>query len=152
MNLFLKAAQFQFSVFQVCVGEGGPGHCGSRGSRRERRDHQQGAFPSRPRIKLKLQGAEYTDQIRSVQTRARYMFQTESRVCVFPQIGTYQMALCSKAHNKPFYVVAESFKFVRLYPLNQQDVPDKFKVRLPYFVCCVFLFFLMIFHPFIQIY
>lgn len=47
------------------------------------------------------------------------------------QIGTYQMALCSKAHNKPFYVVAESFKFVRLYPLNQQDVPDKFKVRPP---------------------
>lgn len=45
------------------------------------------------------------------------------------QIGTYQMALCAKAHNKPFYVVAESFKFVRLYPLNQQDVPDKFKVR-----------------------
>lgn len=45
-----------------------------------------------------------------------------------PQIGTYQMAMCSKAHNKPFYVVAESFKFVRLYPLNQQDVPDKFKV------------------------
>ena len=45
------------------------------------------------------------------------------------QIGTYQMAVCSKAHNKPFYVVAESFKFVRLYPLNQQDVPDKFKVR-----------------------
>lgn len=44
------------------------------------------------------------------------------------QIGTYQMAVCSKAHNKPFYVVAESFKFVRLYPLNQQDVPDKFKV------------------------
>lgn len=40
------------------------------------------------------------------------------------------MALCSKAHNKPFYVVAESFKFVRLYPLNQQDVPDKFKVQL----------------------
>lgn len=44
------------------------------------------------------------------------------------QIGTYQMAVCSKAHNKPFYVVAESFKFVRLYPLNQQDVPDRFKV------------------------
>lgn len=50
--------------------------------------------------------------------------------CFVLQIGTYQMALCSKAHNKPFYVVAESFKFVRLYPLNQQDVPDKFKVKL----------------------
>ncbi|KAG2471458.1 EI2BA factor, partial [Polypterus senegalus] len=44
-------------------------------------------------------------------------------------IGTYQMAVCSKAHNKPFYVVAESFKFVRLFPLNQQDVPDKFKYK-----------------------
>uniref|UniRef100_A0A8C1N8Z6 Translation initiation factor eIF2B subunit alpha n=2 Tax=Cyprinus carpio TaxID=7962 RepID=A0A8C1N8Z6_CYPCA len=46
---------------------------------------------------------------------------------VINKIGTYQMAVCSKAHNKPFYVVAESFKFVRLYPLNQQDVPDRFK-------------------------
>lgn len=49
-------------------------------------------------------------------------------ICSIRQIGTYQMAVCSKAHNKPFYVVAESFKFVRLYPLNQQDVPDRFKV------------------------
>ncbi|TRY66263.1 hypothetical protein DNTS_026221 [Danionella cerebrum] len=40
---------------------------------------------------------------------------------IINKIGTYQMAVCSKAHNKPFYVVAESFKFVRLYPLNQQD-------------------------------
>uniref|UniRef100_A0A8C7QLY4 Translation initiation factor eIF2B subunit alpha n=1 Tax=Oncorhynchus mykiss TaxID=8022 RepID=A0A8C7QLY4_ONCMY len=49
---------------------------------------------------------------------------------IINKIGTYQMAVCSKAHNKPFYVVAESFKFVRLYPLNQQDVPDRFKVRV----------------------
>ncbi|XP_058473992.1 translation initiation factor eIF-2B subunit alpha isoform X2 [Solea solea] len=48
---------------------------------------------------------------------------------IINKIGTYQMALCSKTHNKPFYVVAESFKFVRLYPLNQQDVPDKFKYK-----------------------
>ncbi|XP_041742164.1 translation initiation factor eIF-2B subunit alpha isoform X2 [Coregonus clupeaformis] len=46
---------------------------------------------------------------------------------IINKIGTYQMAVCSKAHNKPFYVVAESFKFVRLYPLNQQDVPDRYK-------------------------
>ena len=39
------------------------------------------------------------------------------------------MAVCAKAQNKPFYVVAESFKFVRLFPLNQQDVPDKFKYK-----------------------
>ena len=41
------------------------------------------------------------------------------------------MAVMTKAVNKPFYVVAESFKFVRLYPLNQQDVPNRFKVCLP---------------------
>ncbi|XP_077479346.1 translation initiation factor eIF2B subunit alpha [Stigmatopora argus] len=48
---------------------------------------------------------------------------------IINKIGTYQLAACAKAHNKPFYVVAESFKFVRLYPLNQEDVPDKFKYK-----------------------
>uniref|UniRef100_A0A8C7CWT6 Translation initiation factor eIF2B subunit alpha n=2 Tax=Oncorhynchus TaxID=8016 RepID=A0A8C7CWT6_ONCKI len=48
---------------------------------------------------------------------------------IINKIGTYQLAVCSKAHNKPFYVVAESFKFVRLYPLNQQDVPERFKYK-----------------------
>lgn len=47
----------------------------------------------------------------------------------FHQVGTYQMAVMTKAVNKPFYVVAESFKFVRLYPLNQEDVPNRFKVK-----------------------
>ncbi|XP_035690493.1 translation initiation factor eIF-2B subunit alpha-like [Branchiostoma floridae] len=48
---------------------------------------------------------------------------------IINKIGTYQMALCAKNANKPLYVVAESFKFVRLYPLNQQDLPDDFKYR-----------------------
>lgn len=46
---------------------------------------------------------------------------------IINKVGTYQMAVMTKAVNKPFYVVAESFKFVRLYPLNQQDVPNRFK-------------------------
>ncbi|KAL8180172.1 UNVERIFIED_CONTAM: Translation initiation factor [Gekko kuhli] len=48
---------------------------------------------------------------------------------IINKIGTNQMAVCAKAQNKPFYVVAESFKFVRLFPLNQQDVPNKFKYK-----------------------
>ncbi|KAM5237713.1 translation initiation factor eIF2B subunit alpha [Ctenodactylus gundi] len=48
---------------------------------------------------------------------------------IINKIGTNQMAVCAKAQNKPFYVVAESFKFVRLFPLSQQDVPDKFKYK-----------------------
>ena len=35
----------------------------------------------------------------------------------------------AKALNKPFYVVAESFKFVRMYPLNQDDLPNVEKVE-----------------------
>lgn len=38
---------------------------------------------------------------------------------VINKLGTYQIALCAKAINKPFYVAAESYKFARLYPLNQ---------------------------------
>ena len=44
------------------------------------------------------------------------------------QIGTYTISISAKAMNKPFYVVAESFKFARFYPLNQRDVPNEFKV------------------------
>jgi len=39
------------------------------------------------------------------------------------KIGSYALAICAKAHGKPFYVAAESYKFARLYPLNQQDLP-----------------------------
>lgn len=54
--------------------------------------------------------------------------------CVIMQIGTYQLAVMAKALNKPFYVVAESFKFVRLFPLNQDDLPNVEKVSLsPHF-------------------
>lgn len=40
------------------------------------------------------------------------------------KLGTYQLALAAKALGKPVYVAAESFKMVRLYPLNQQDLPE----------------------------
>jgi len=38
------------------------------------------------------------------------------------RLGTLQMATLAKAAGKPFYVVSESHKFVRLYPLGQQDL------------------------------
>ncbi|EDV29348.1 uncharacterized protein TRIADDRAFT_20160, partial [Trichoplax adhaerens] len=46
---------------------------------------------------------------------------------IINKIGTYQMAVMAKHCNKPFYVLVESFKFVRLYPLNQHDVPNEWK-------------------------
>ena len=43
---------------------------------------------------------------------------------IINKIGTYAVAITAKEHKKPFYVAAESFKFARLYPLNQSDLPD----------------------------
>ncbi len=47
------------------------------------------------------------------------IFRTHARTL---QIGTYGIAIMAQAHKKPFYVAAESFKFTRLYPLNQVSV------------------------------
>lgn len=41
---------------------------------------------------------------------------------IISRLGTYQIAMLAKAANKPFYVVSESHKFVRLYPLGQTDL------------------------------
>ncbi|XP_015792290.1 translation initiation factor eIF-2B subunit alpha [Tetranychus urticae] len=43
---------------------------------------------------------------------------------IINKIGTYPLALCAKAFNKPLYVLAESYKFIRHYPLNQADIPQ----------------------------
>jgi translation initiation factor eIF-2B subunit alpha len=42
---------------------------------------------------------------------------------VINKIGTYQISIVAFAFNKPFYVAAESFKFSRIYPLGQKDLP-----------------------------
>ncbi|KAL8938526.1 MAG: hypothetical protein Q9211_003159, partial [Gyalolechia sp. 1 TL-2023] len=42
---------------------------------------------------------------------------------IISQMGTYQLAMLAKSAKKPLYVVAESHKFVRLYPLGQYDLP-----------------------------
>lgn len=41
---------------------------------------------------------------------------------IISRLGTYQIALLAKAAGKPFYVAAESHKFVRIYPLGQYDL------------------------------
>lgn len=38
------------------------------------------------------------------------------------RIGTFTIALCAKAFNKPFYVFVESLKFFKRFPLQQSDI------------------------------
>lgn len=48
---------------------------------------------------------------------------------IINRIGSFTMALCAREMKKPFYVLAESFKFSRLYPLNQRDLPNDYKYQ-----------------------
>jgi translation initiation factor eIF-2B subunit alpha len=47
---------------------------------------------------------------------------------VISRLGTYQIGVLAKGCGKPFYVVAESHKFVRIFPLGQYDLPIEQKV------------------------
>lgn len=42
---------------------------------------------------------------------------------VVNRTGTYQIGIVCAALKKPLYVAAESYKFARLYPLDQRDLP-----------------------------
>jgi translation initiation factor eIF-2B subunit alpha len=48
------------------------------------------------------------------------------------KMGTYALAACAMAHGKPVYVAAESYKFARLYPLNQRDLPSLGNIPLEF--------------------
>ncbi|KAJ4762043.1 hypothetical protein LUZ62_072418 [Rhynchospora pubera] len=55
---------------------------------------------------------------------------------IINMMGTYQVALVAHSMNKPVYVAAESYKFARLYPLDQKDLepalrPIEFGVPIP---------------------
>ena len=43
---------------------------------------------------------------------------------IINKIGTFTMAICAKCFKKPVYVLCESLKFLRMFPLDQSDVPQ----------------------------
>ena len=43
---------------------------------------------------------------------------------IINRTGTYTIAICAKNFKKPFYVMVESLKFLKLYPLDQSDIPQ----------------------------
>lgn len=44
---------------------------------------------------------------------------------IINRVGTYSLALCAKSLEKSFYVVAENFKFSRIFPLCQKDINEE---------------------------
>nr|QIG55560.1 translation initiation factor 2B [Artemia sinica] len=48
---------------------------------------------------------------------------------IINKVGTYQLAICAKKLNKAFYVLAETFKFVKIHPFNERTLPDNVKFQ-----------------------
>lgn len=63
--------------------------------------------------------AHYMDRIDLVLVGAEGIVENGG---IINKTGTHQLSIVAKALNKPFYVAAESFKFMRFYPLNQRDL------------------------------
>ena len=51
------------------------------------------------------------------------------------RLGTYTLAICAKALEKPFYVFAENYKFVRQFPLCQKDLEKDATRNSEFFLC-----------------
>lgn len=47
---------------------------------------------------------------------------------IISRLGTYQIGLLARSVGKPMYVAAESYKFVRLYPLGMGDLPVRQRI------------------------
>lgn len=47
---------------------------------------------------------------------------------IISRLGTHQIALLARSAGKPVYVAAESYKFVRLYPLGMGDLPIRQRI------------------------
>eukprot|EP00924_Labyrinthula_sp_SR-Ha-C_P010593 snap_masked-scaffold_61-processed-gene-0.51-mRNA-1 protein AED:0.54 eAED:0.60 QI:0/-1/0/1/-1/1/1/0/352 len=49
---------------------------------------------------------------------------------IINKIGTYNIAIIAKTFNVPFYAIAESQTFTRLFPLNQQELANECNLML----------------------
>eukprot|EP00698_Gefionella_okellyi_P007434 TRINITY_DN1815_c0_g1_i1.p1 TRINITY_DN1815_c0_g1~~TRINITY_DN1815_c0_g1_i1.p1 ORF type:complete len:349 (+),score=62.71 TRINITY_DN1815_c0_g1_i1:93-1049(+) len=97
-------------------------------------------LPSQSGVRLAKQLQVYGLPVEIIQdsTVAHRMEQVDMILCgadavvesggIISQIGTYQIALVAHALSKPFYVAAEVFKFARIYPLTQRDIPPQCQV------------------------
>ena len=98
--------------------EGQPSRQGVRAAR----EYQQQLGDTIPvRVILDLAMAQVMEDVTVVLTGAEGVLENGG---VVNAIGTLALATCAQAMGKPFYVAAESYKFARMYPLSQKDIPN----------------------------
>ncbi|GFQ06349.1 translation initiation factor eif-2b subunit alpha [Phtheirospermum japonicum] len=123
----LKTAAQSKKLFQVLCTEGRPERTGLRLS------HELAKLDVPVKLIIDSAVAYIMDEVDMVFVGADGVVESGG---IINMIGTYQIALVAKSMNKPVYVAAESYKFARLYPLDQKDMvpalrPIDFGVPIP---------------------
>eukprot|EP00948_MAST-09A_sp_MAST-9A-sp1_P003847 g3847.t1 len=113
LELLLKAAKKRH--FNVVVTEGRPGRTGVRMAERLLKED----IPTT--IVLDSAVGYIMEKVHLVLCGAEGVVENGG---IVNQVGTFQLAIVAKSFNKPFYVASESYKFARLFPLSQLDLPE----------------------------
>lgn len=115
--LLLRAATVEKKRFKVIVLEGRPDAGGAKSARTYDKagiptvlilDSAMGYIAERTRIDMVLVGAEGVAENGGVVNK----------------VGTFALGIVAKELGIPFYVAAESYKFTRMFPLNNADLPE----------------------------
>ncbi|KAI8897308.1 translation initiation factor eIF-2B subunit alpha [Globomyces pollinis-pini] len=111
--LLLKSAALRKKHFQVYVCQGSPSNGGSKAVLELRKANIPAALISDAAIGYIMEKVDF------VLVGAEGIVRNGG---IINQIGTYPLALVAKAADKPLYCVAESYKFIDVFPLNQDDL------------------------------
>jgi translation initiation factor eIF-2B subunit alpha len=115
--LLLRAATVEKKRFKVIVLEGRPDAGGAKSAKTYDAagiptvlilDSAMGYIAERTRIDMVLVGAEGVAENGGVVNK----------------VGTFALGIVAKELGVPFYVAAESYKFTRMFPLNNADLPE----------------------------
>ncbi|KAK3139817.1 hypothetical protein QOZ80_5AG0390810 [Eleusine coracana subsp. coracana] len=123
----LKLAASNHKLFRVLCTEGRPDRTGLRMS------NELAALGIPVKVLIDSAVAYSMDEVDMVFVGADGVVESGG---IINMMGTYQIALVAHSMNKPVYVAAESYKFARLYPLDQKDMtpahrPIDFGVPVP---------------------
>ena len=112
-SLLVRAAKEHRKHFEIIVLEGRPDGGGAKAARL----YQQAGIPCT--VVLDLAMGSVMEQADLVLVGAEGVVENGG---IVNKVGTFPLAVCANAMSVPFYVAAESYKFARLFPLNQADL------------------------------
>jgi len=114
-SLLLRAALVERKRFRVMVLEGRPDAAGAKSAR----TYERCGIPTT--VVLDSAMGYVMERVDMVIVGAEGVVENGG---VVNKVGTFSLGVMAKELGVPFYVAAESYKFTRLYPLNNSDLPE----------------------------